>query len=131
MRVMVPPMTRPAAGMVRAARDWKRLAVSASAEVSLALRPSGADWVAVPAWDSCGRWRRISPATPPLADMVARKAAPDPVPGSTKARSRKRAIGQKQATSMMTQPTTAIPMFAAVSGTPAAAAELAAALAAT
>ena len=92
--------------------DPKRLAVSASAESSLAARPSGLTGRA--RHPSPGpRHRRFpesSPETPPLAAIVERNDAPEAVPGSTKASSRNSAIGQKQAIRKITQPTTAIPI---------------------
>ena len=42
------PATFADAAEARAARDWNRFAVSASAQPSLAARPSAAVWVAAP-----------------------------------------------------------------------------------
>src|SRR3954469_9909150 len=108
------PTTLPATPKALAARDWKRLAVSASAPVSLADRPSAATWIAAPDPSACARRPEIRPEMPPLVVRLDRNDAPDAVPGSEDASSGKSAIGQKQAIAKTAQPTTAIPTLAAL-----------------
>jgi hypothetical protein len=98
--------------------DCHRFAVSASAPFSEVVRPSEAvslaapDPAAAPPAPAPLPFNR--PETPPLAFIVDRNEAPEAVPGSTKASSRNSTIGMKQATSMMIDPTTDMPMFSEV-----------------